>query len=137
VITSATGKTAKQVKTLLKSRQLSWAFDFALGSRQELRVLATELARLQGQPVPRVADFNDALQIIFPDAPPKRAGVVATVRASVVAARFAVKSDHVVNLVREGWLTLAPGEKFRRGPGGSPNLLFETVVEFLRRVRVA
>jgi len=129
-------QTRKQTLAMIAARELSWCFDLALESRSEIRVLAQELARIQGH-ASRVPDFTTAVKLIFPDAPQARLAVIAKLPLSVVARRLAVSSDHALGLMREGWLEAVSNTRCRRGPGGSPEVTFASVVDFLKRRRIA
>ncbi len=133
----ALGKSTKQVLELFASRELLFAFDVALGSRREIRLLACELARHQGQPVERVADFNAAVKIIFPAAPQAVVGVIGKMPLTNVAKQLSIGSDHALRLARDGSLRFVKGARCRRGPNGSPEVEFSSVVDFLKSRRVA
>lgn len=136
VACAALGKNTKQVMLMVSARQLGWVFDLALGSRQEVRILASEIARYQGSNC-RTPDFTAAVNQIFPDMPPARVGVVSKISGAVIGRQLSLGSDHVLRLVREGWLHAIPGSKCRRGPGGSHQVEFASVVEYLKRSRIA
>ncbi len=136
VACAALGKNTKQIMIMVAARQLGWVFDLALGSRREIRILACEIARFQGSNF-RTPDFTAAVNLIFPNMPPARVGVVSKISGAVIGRQLSLGSDHVLRLVREGWLRAIPGGKCRRGPGGSLEVEFSSVVEFLKQRRIA
>ncbi|TAL06139.1 MAG: hypothetical protein EPO07_02305 [Verrucomicrobia bacterium] len=120
---------------LIESRALPWAFDLALESRREIRLLAASLHHFQQPAAPRVGSFAEAIEIIFPTMTAARVGVVSKIKAIQIARRFSVKGDHVLRLGDAGWLSFVPGTK--RHAGISPEILFSSVSGFLRRRRIA
>lgn len=135
VASLALNATRKETLARIAARELGWCFDMALESRSEIRVLAQEIARVQGSAA-RVPDFAAAVRLIFPDAPPARVGVVAKLSLGVVARRLGISSDHALRLMRGGWIKAVRNTQCRRGPGGSPEVEFASVVEFLKRRRI-
>lgn len=137
LVCMALSLSAKRALDLFARRELLFAFDLGLGSRREIRVLACELARLQGQSVDRVADFPAAVQIIFPNAPKAALGVVGKMPLAVIARQLSISSDHALRLARDGSLSFVKGTQCRRGPHGSPAIEFSSVVELLKQRRIA
>lgn len=105
--------------------------------RCTVRIMALDIQRFQrGEPKP-TEDFVATIAQIFPNAPTPRAGVIGTLKVATIARRFNVRSETIYNLVDAGWLKLAPGHKARRGPAGSPPLVFDSLVTFLRKRRLS
>jgi hypothetical protein len=105
-------------------------------TRSTVRIVASDIQRAQrGEPKP-TEDFAATIAAIFPSAPTPRAGVVGTLKVALVARRLNVRSEHIYNLVEQGWLKLAPGHKPRTGPAGSPPLVFDSLVKFLHQRRI-
>jgi hypothetical protein len=132
----ALGRSRKQTLEMIVARQLAWCFDFALQARGEIRVLTQEVARIQGH-AGRVPDFDTAVHIIFPSLPKAAFGIVAKMPLTVVAKQLSIGSDHALRLARDGSLRLVKGTRCRRGPGGSPEIEFASVVEFIKQRRIA
>ena len=135
IAAAALNKTTKQVSLMVAHRELGPAWDLSLGNRMEVRILAHEVERFQNGEKSQLLNAPSLVGFIFPDAPIVRLGVIAKMRAAVIAHRFSVTPAHVLNLVNAGELELAPGAQCRRGPTGSPEIRFTSVNAFLQRAR--
>ncbi|NOS68660.1 MAG: hypothetical protein HOP33_01850 [Verrucomicrobia bacterium] len=132
----------EKVFAAIEEGRIAFAFDFSSCGckRVAVRILAQSLADFQNRkPVSTASDaeqFNQAVRLIFPAVTTKPGGIQ-TVRAVTIYRRLCINHDHAARLVRDGEMRLAKGAKFRRGPTGSPEVEFSSVVEFLKRRRIA
>lgn len=136
-------KSHQQVLDLIEDGALLFAWDFGTGHshRKAVRILAQSLIDYQrGQSassLPAREQFAHAVSLIFPMSAMIRPGAVAKLRAHSIAFQFGIKSDHFLELVDSGLLRVAASSPRRRGPGGSPYIEFSSVVEFLKKRRIA
>lgn len=139
---AALDKWTVDIDALIENGDLRWAFDFAVETSKQKygRILAESLFEFQtGQRAargPEAEEFARVVRVVFPMIQPARPGVVLTVCATTVARRFSVESELILNLCREGSLRFARGTKCGRGPGNSPQIQFDSVVNFLRERRI-
>lgn len=121
-------KTADQVREMILSGELLWAFDIGASPvKREVRVLALSvddcLAKsFQDRPWLEIADW------ILPDQ--------AAVSAKDLAQSWSCDPDHVAALIRKKLLHRVPNTLWRRGPGGSPMIERSSAIEFLKSRRV-
>ena len=136
---SALGLTTEQVLNLIDDGRLSWAFNLArnpAASRASVRVLAKSLEDLQqGRETVDAEDFRAVFLLIFPQVPP-RAGIVGTMRATLVARQLSLKTCVLMRLVDAGFMGLAPNTARHSGPNGSPLVVLTSVAEFLEERRI-
>ena len=132
-----------RVMALIDEGKIRWAFNFALelSYRCEPRILSVSLADYQSGRVTQwpqdMDEFSAVIKLIFPMAPQVRAGVVATLRATTVAKQMGISINHFLKLCDANWIKLAKGTRRCAGPAGSPLVEFASVVEFLKRRRIA
>ncbi len=137
---SALGLTTEQVLNLIDDGSLTWGFNlarFPAASRVAVRVLAQSLADFQqGRETVSASDFRAVFLLIFPQVNPPRAGIVRTIRATLVARQFSLQSHTLMRLVDAGLMRLAPGTARHSGPTGSPLIVLTSVAEFLEERRI-
>lgn len=130
---------ARRVMELIECGQLRWAFNLAteINTAKTIRILVHSLRDFQAGQLSKTPemDFAAVIKIVFPMVPPPRFGVVRKIVENTLGRRLNVKSDLIKGLVAAGHLRLIPGSKTHRGPGGSPSLAFDSVVEFLEARR--
>jgi len=131
---------AEQVMALIYDGRLQWAFNLAGADarRCEVRILSRSLEACQQRraaPVANDGEFAAVIKIIFPMVRP-RPGVADALRARTIYHRLNIKHAHLYELVAAGLLKLLPGSHPRRGPTGSPQIEFASVIEFLRERRI-
>ena len=137
---SALGLTTEQVLNLIDDGSLTWGFNlarFPAASRVAVRVLAQSLADFQqGRETVSASDFRAVFLLIFPQVNPPRAGIVRTIRATLVARQLSLKTCVLMRLVDAGFMGLAPNTARHSGPNGSPLVVLTSVAEFLEERRI-
>ena len=138
---AALDRSSYEVLALIEEGKLRFAWNIALrdvGSR-DIRILTQSIVEFQNcQPAPRLSDAEDfqrAVKFIFP-AVSYSCGV-ATVRAATIYKKFSVGHSHVLKLVDQGSLRRLEGTACRPGPNGSPQIEFSSVLDLLKRRRIA
>jgi hypothetical protein len=134
---AALDRDADTVLALIEDGTLPWAFNLSteIYFRRNVRILAQCIADFQkGKPASNL-DFPAVMKLIFPMVS-SQPGVVAKLKACVIAQRLNVDPSHVDNLRNCGWLKLIPGSKPHRGRGGSPEIEFASVAAFLKKRRI-
>lgn len=115
-------------------RTLDWSFDIGRGGRRDVRVLPSALKffKLCGGTRHRGLPWAEALEEIFRGVEDKP--WIEGERARLI---LNCSSTHLLNLVEDGELETMPGTKWRRGPGGSPQVKREAFADFLKRRRIS
>jgi hypothetical protein len=139
---AALDRTEDEVMGLVDEGKIAYAFNFASpdSQRRTVRILAQSIADFQnGKIATATSDaeqFNQAVRLIFPGVTTKPGGFQ-SVRMVTIYRRLSLDHNHVANLCRSGEMRLVKGAKFRGGPNGSPEVEFNSVVQFLQRRRIA
>ncbi|TAL06140.1 MAG: hypothetical protein EPO07_02310 [Verrucomicrobia bacterium] len=137
---AALDRSSYEVLALIEEGRLRFAWNIALrgDGQRDVRILTQSLFEFQNnQAAPSISadeDFQRAVKLIFPAVSHTRG--VATVRAATIYKKFSVSSCHVLSLAEQGTLRLLAGTVQRPGPDGSPQIEFNSVVEFLARRRM-
>lgn len=136
----ALNKSPGEIAALIDAGELLFAWNVAsrTATKAEVRILSASLSDYQNGHRARASSDNElprVVNLIFPTVN-QRSGVVSAVTASNLAQRFSVSPDHVFNLIKDGSLQLLRGTSCRRGPGGSPQVLFASVKSFLEERRI-
>ena len=138
----ALAKSSDHVLALVQCGKLRWAFDISAGdgAYREIRILSLCLADYQAGRRTSIPGFGNefdlVLGVLFPMVT-IRPGAVTKLKVATIAQRLVVRSDVILKLARAGWLEFSPGTKCRRGPSGSPEILFSAVASFLKSRRIA
>lgn len=128
-------KTEDEVLAAIESGRLLWAFNIA-GSAAKSRLVRVLAASVQNMvdgkklpPRPAAEEWQQVVRTIFPTSAP-------SIPAKEIALAWSCSTTHLINLCDQRLLRLAKGTPRHSGPGGSPLVVFESAVEFLRARRV-
>jgi hypothetical protein len=117
-----------EITSLIEAHELAPAFNIGLGGRREFRVMPSALKFYQqtGGSRRRRMMRAEILEELY-------RGVSAhpVLDGEVIRRWLNCSSDHLTRLVDEGFLTQAPGTRYRKGPDGSPKILRGSFEEFL------
>jgi len=149
-VRAALGVNEDEVLDLIEDGQLAWAWDISTKGtgKAEMRIFARSVSAYQNaqgglRSVANEFTFDEVVHFVFGLSRPWLWG-------REIARAFNCSSEHVLNLVREGSLKLLPGHMvpngkpfrqdagtlgWRRGPGGSPCVAYESVLRFLKARR--
>lgn len=121
------------VLELIADRKLAWAWNIGLGKRRsEIRILARCLRGYQASNtscnLAEVPQEEIIAHILAREKKPWIEGVT-------LKHLLACENDLIIDLVTARELAVMPGTNWRRGPGGSPSITRESVINFLKRRR--
>jgi hypothetical protein len=128
-------KSEDEVLAAIEGGRLLWAFNIACKEAKSrlIRVLATSVSNfVEGNPPPKMSDaeeWQQVLRAIFPTPAPSFA-------AKEIALAWNVSGTHILNLCDQKLLRLVKGTPRHSGPGGSPQVEYQSAVDFLRARRV-
>lgn len=119
-----------QVRSLVDSGALPWAFDIGLGSakRTQLRILADCVQTFLLFGACQEQPWEEVAARILPDPP-------ASIPPKIAARALGCGSDHIMNLLRaRAFRLVRPG--WRQGPGGAAAIDSRNFLEWLHGRRV-
>jgi hypothetical protein len=128
-------KSEDDVLAAIEDGSLLWAFDLKTkrAKARLVRVLAASVCDfVAGNPPPKMTEADEWRQVqnlIF-GAP------ASSIPAKEIALAWNISGTHMLNLCDEKLLRLAKGSPRHCGPGGSPLVIFQSAVEFLRERRI-
>jgi len=152
-VRAALGVNEDEVLDLIQEGHLAWAWDIATkaAEKAETRIFARSVSAYQNseygpRSVANELTFDEVVALAFTG----RANDRPWLWGREITRAFNCSSEHVLNLIREGSLSLLPGHVvpksqipnrksqigWRRGRGGSPCVSWVSAVEFLRRRRL-
>jgi hypothetical protein len=122
------------VLDLIADGQLRWAWNLrATGDKAFVRVWARSVTchLVPGSQPSEPESMDEVIGELLPLSPIAQR-LSPPIRATELQRLFNVSSGHVLNLLSAGELKLAPRSVCRVGPGGSPEITRESVVELLK-----
>ena len=128
-------KTEDEVLAAIDDGRLLYAFNIAgkKATARLVRVLAASVANfVEGNPPAKISQAEEWQQVerlIFPTPAP-------SIPAKEIALAWNVSGTHILNLCDQKLLRLAKGTPRHCGPGGSPQVEYQSAVEFLRARRI-
>jgi len=138
---AALSKSNDDVLKLIDAGKILWAWDFGTGQsvNRLVRVWAASVMDYQSHRRAPVQSEASELRLIITHLFPglsAQPGVVATVRASVLAERLGISSEIPSRLAKAGWLKIAKPARARSGRHGSPEISLNSVADLLKRRRI-
>ena len=137
---AALALTSAKVSALIEEGGISWAWNLALHRqcRREIRILTQSIAECQrGERHLTGGDeeLPAVLRLIFPMLG-QGPGAITTLSGMIIADRLGIDQGHAGNLINARLFKMAKGAVCRRGRGGSPQIVLESVLELLRARRI-
>jgi hypothetical protein len=129
-------KTEDEVLAAIADGRLLWAFNIAgkKAKRALVRVLAVSVYNfVEGRLPPTISEdeqWKQVQRMIFPTPG------LASIPAKDVAIAWNASGTHILNLCDQGLLRLAKGTHYHSGRGGSPQVEYQSAVQFLRARRI-
>ena len=128
-------KNEDEVLAAIEEGRLLWAFDLkAKAAKARLvRVLAASVQNLvegkQPSKMSESQEWEEVKRMIFPTPAP-------SILAKEIALAWGVSGTHILNLCDQRLLRLVKGTPRHSGPGGSPLIVYQSAVDFLKKRRV-
>ena len=123
-----------KIRAAIDDGRIGWAWNIGrdMTSRIELRLLSAAVTDLLspygGEPIERAAE--EVIALIHGAHRP-------FIYGREWCDAWSCNSDHMIRLLNDGSLRLAAGsDRWRRGPGGSPCIAWESAVRFIDRRRI-
>jgi hypothetical protein len=122
------------IRDMIESAELPWAWDISTkgAGRTELRILAACVEHAQKDLLSRTSPVGppeineaDVIRLLYGEERPWLWG-------KEFHRAWNFDRRHLFNLIFDGSLQLLPRTRWRRGPGGSPCVTWNSAVEFLR-----
>lgn len=129
-------KTEDEVLAAIGDGRLLWAFNIAgkKAKRALVRVLAVSVYKfVEGRQPPTISEeeqWKQVQRMIFPTPG------LASIPAKDIVLAWNTSGTHILNLCDEGLLRLAKGTRRHSGKHGSPQVEYQSAVDFLRTRRV-
>ena len=124
-----------EIVSLIAARHLAVVFNISVGDhdrRREMRILPAAVDFYKEHGTKRLMDW-DWVRITQEIMAGYR---LDWITATDIRLLLNCSSEQTIRFITLGQLSLAPGSKCRRGPLGSPRVLVESLLRFLRKRRV-
>ena len=131
----AMGISEDDIRDMISDGELPWAWDISTkgAGRTELRILAAcvdhaqkDLLSGSGTGVSPVIEEADVIRLLYGEERP-------WIWGKEFHRAWNFDRRHLFNLIFDGSLQLLPRTRWRRGPGGSPCVTWNSAVDFLRK----